>query len=272
MIKLHITKFSWRNCRIRIKTIIMKNFNRLVLFVTSIMLIQLLSSCNSQKVLNADFEDDELNAYPTLDLPGDPTGDLIQWFGNPGEFLRVLSWTDDNNETNNWLSFNQNSSDPNFYPGILSFIPVATSIQNSLYTFTWVGRIDGPPPSSFLDIHLTITENSSHGSDQVLSLVLKPQSFVTGESSRRFGVYMSEGGTLSSEPLGIIRSGRAHSFVITISEEDREYTIAGVGPAFTGSFSSEINLNRPTLSCIFSGFPGNGSYLFNYVGIHESDR
>lgn len=251
----------------------MKNYNKPIYWVGILLLLQFLSSCNSEKVLHADFEDDAHNSFPNLNLPGDPVGDEIQWYGNRGEHLKVLSQVNARDETENWMSFEQITSDPNFYPGLLSFTPASTSIGNSLYTITWVGKIGGPAgASNLLDIKISITENASNHSGRVLAMVLKPQSFAHGDGSRRFGVYLSEGGSLSAEPIGIIRSGIPHSVIITISEEEREYTIAGIGHTITRSFSSDINLNRPSLSFIFDGFPGIGVYQFNYVGIHEGAR
>ena len=250
----------------------MKNASKLGLPVLVLLIIQLLSSCNSQKVLHADFEDDVINTFPRLDLPGDPTGDLIQWYGAPGEHLKVVSRADDNDQTANWLLLDQSTLDPSFYPGLLSFVPTATSIENSLFTFTWVGKIGGPPNSSLLDVSISISENSNHQSDSVISLLMKPQPYVSGEGYRRFGVYLYENGMLSNEPIGILRSGITHSVIITISEENNEYTIAGIGHTITRAFSQDLTLNQPTLSFIFNGFPGIGNYEINYVGIHEDAR
>ncbi|WP_276167270.1 hypothetical protein [Zobellia alginiliquefaciens] len=236
-------------------------------------LISIQSNCRNSYKLTAKFESDTSNTFPDVSLPGNPDGDRIDWYGSSNSMLQVVSRTNSEGETSNWLQLNQTTNDPQFYPGLLSFVPAPETSDGVGYTVNWKGYIDVPlGADNLLDILVSVSEGESHRSDRVISFAMRPERLVDGERSRKYGIYLLENGSYSNTALGYVRTGGPHSISIFLFEETREYHIVGFGETIVRNFPEEIELNRPSLHFIFDGFPGIGVYRMDNVFILQGDR
>jgi len=62
---------------------------KLFLYSAAIASYCLLSACQSTKILTATFEADAINSPPAKDLPGDPSGDAIEYHNAVAPLLKV---------------------------------------------------------------------------------------------------------------------------------------------------------------------------------------
>ena len=68
----------------------MKKFH---VYLSAIMICAVMWSCKSSAILTASFESDAINSAPATDLPGDPSGDVIQFHADMTPQLKVQSST-----------------------------------------------------------------------------------------------------------------------------------------------------------------------------------
>lgn len=61
--------------------------------ITILAFTMFLYGCSPTVLLYDDFKSDPLGGIPTKDIPGSPTGDLVQYASNVGQRLKVVSFT-----------------------------------------------------------------------------------------------------------------------------------------------------------------------------------
>src|SRR5688572_33338138 len=122
---------------LHVKLVVMKK-----LTFSLIVLVSLLGwSCKSSKILKATFEGDPVNGLPAKNLPGDPSGDAIEYHDAIQPRLEVQNSTIAGSKALNF-TYNAINNPPTLSAQWLSFKGIGTNLTETLW-FTHVGKNDG---------------------------------------------------------------------------------------------------------------------------------
>ncbi|MGI9551850.1 MAG: hypothetical protein ACR2MT_11670 [Aurantibacter sp.] len=237
-----------------------------------LILVQILTSCTTNKLLSADFEGDTVGSLPALGLPGEPAGDEMQCIQCGSGDYRVISKTSGTPpETTKWLEIFGNISTPTEQRTMI-FVPIRRTLDNPVYTVTWRGSIVHPGRDSN-PFYINLFSGSATGSQSYFSLIFKRERHRGLDVS---SVYLSENGEdeEDAELIGRVRPDAPHAMTVFINSENRTFTIAGSGLPnnIEKSIPSSItNVREPVIWMSFVE-PGIGVYQIDNIQIIEGKR
>ena len=227
-----------------------------------IMLASLLGwSCKSSKILEATFESDALYGMPAKNLPGDPSGDVIEYHAAIGPQLEVQNSTIAGSKA---LIFIFNAiNDPNNPPPLsqqwLGFRGIGTNLTETLW-FTHTGQNNGA------NVLIDVTDGHAH---IIARMRISPNGAV-GLAQNLLDDY--------TNVIGNVGFG-VHTVVFTVTTSALKYNVTVFpesGPAITAENKPMITDNplyfnnpaHPTLSFLHQGsVPTGNSYAIGSVTI-----
>ena len=227
-----------------------------------IVLVSLLGwSCKSSKILKATFEGDPINGLPAKNLPGDPSGDVIDYHDAIQPRLKVQNSTIAGAKA---LIFTFNPlTNPNNPPTLseqwLGFKGIGTDLTETIW-FTYVGQNNGATVLIDVDdghAHIIARMRISPNGDVALAQNLMDN---------------------YTNVIGNVGSG-VHTVVFTVTTSSLKYNVSvfpSSGPAITAENKPMITQNplyfnnpaHPQLSFLHDGsVPTGNSYAIGSVDI-----
>lgn len=216
------------------------------------------SSCS--EILTATFEDDAINNPPATDLPGSPTGDVIQFNPAMEPQLRVQNSDISGSKALFYTDVEINNPPP-VSDRWINFKAKGTSLTETLW-FRHTGENMGA--TVMIDV-----------SDGHLHVIARMRIAFDGEVG--LSTSINDG---YSDVIGNLGSG-AHTVVFTIFPSTLKYNVTIVQPSgptitatnkpmITDDASSFSNPAHPTLSFLQSGGSGN-TYVIGSVSISRKE-
>jgi hypothetical protein len=243
---------------LHVKLVVMKK-----LTFSLIVLASLLGwSCKSSKILEATFESDALYGMPAKNLPGDPSGDVIEYHAAIGPQLEVQNSTIAGSKA---LIFIFNAiNDPNNPPPLsqqwLGFRGIGTNLTETLW-FTHTGQNNGA------NVLIDVTDGHAH---IIARMRISPNGDV--------GLANNLGDANYSNVIGNV-GNNVHTIVFTVMASTLKYNVSifpASGPVITAENKPMITDNplyfnnpaHPTLSFFHQGLtPTGNSYAIGSVTI-----
>lgn len=250
----------------------MKNFMNLSSLVMIVLILQMLSSCTTNKLLSANFEDDNLGSLPNLNLPGAPVGDSMGCVEcDSGDYRVVSKTTGVPPESTKWLEIFGNIPS-NGNQRTVIFSPTSGSLNNAIYTVNWKGYITHPG-SRNQPFSMSFFSGPATSSQVFFSLIFKDEIYRGQEVS---SIYLSDisQNEENSELIGRVPVDAPHVYDVFISTEERTFTILGSGLPITivrPIPSSIVNVKEPHVWLSFIE-QGIGVYQIDQIQILEGKR
>jgi len=200
---------------------------KLQVYLSAIVICAVMWSCKTSAILTASFESDAINSAPATDLPGDPSGDVIEFHSDMTPQLKVQSSTIAGSKA---LHFT-NVSIPDI-PGHqrwLSFKGVGTDLTKTIW-FTHTGQNTGASH----DFHIDVSDG--HG-----NLIARMQIASNGEVSLATNIIDDY-----SDVIGNVGS-QVHTIIFTVSASTLKYNVSiypSSGPAITAVDKPMITENQ----------------------------
>lgn len=238
----------------------MKGMPGTFLLVFVFVLLLVLPSCNRQRLLYADFEEDRIGGVPETGLLGDPEGDrmVLSGSGNSAYGIEGRTFKD---RTTKWLYLRKEGSAGTSARAI--FKPKPASSENLAYTIQWTGLIKELPANSY-PLHISVKKEGNY--HPYMALIIKQERTPDGEP-KKYGVYSAHEED-DAPPIGYLRAGIPHHITINVFTQLTEassykYQVLGLmGDNYYGEYytDSEGPIDAPTVWFEFSHGTGKGFY------------
>lgn len=209
----------------------------------------LVCSCQSTKVLVAGFEADAVNSPPATSLPGDPSGDVIQFNAAVEPQLKVQNSSIAGSKALHFT--NVAIVDPGGHNRWVSFRGIATDLTQPLW-FTHTGQNSGVMRDVFIDV------SDGHG-HLMARMRIKPNGEV-GLATTLVDNYSDVIGNIGSQVHTIVFSTTASTlkYNVTILKTSGPAITAENKPMITENVLSFNNPAHPSLSFRHSDAAGSG--------------
>lgn len=229
------------------------------LALSLIMLVSLFGwSCKSSKILTATFEGDPVNGLPAKNLPGDPSGDVIEYHDAIQPRLKVQNSTIAGSKALNF-TFNPINNPPTLSAQWLSFKGIGTNLTETLW-FTHVGKNNGAT------VLIDVSDGHAH-------LMARMRINPNGDVGLAQNIGDDYTNAIGNVGLGV------HTVVFTVTTSTLKYNVTifpESGPAITAENKPMITDNplyfnnpaHPMLSFLHQGsVPTGNSYAIGSVTI-----
>jgi hypothetical protein len=215
-------------------------------------------SCKSSKILNATFEGDPVNGLPVKNLPGDPSGDAIDYHDAIQPRLKVQNSTIAGTKALNF-TFNPINNPPILAAQWLSFKGIGTDLTETIW-FTHTGKNNGA----------TVLIDVSDGHAHVIARMRISENGDVGLAQNIQDNY--------TNVIGNVGTG-VHTVVFTVTTSNLKYNVTifpESGTAITAENKPMITDNplyfnnpaHPTLSFLHEGAtPTGNAYAIGSVSI-----
>lgn len=239
----------------------MKKVNA-ILVITSISI--LFTSCKSSKILSATFESDAINNPPAMNIPGDPSGDVIQYNPAIEEQLRVQNSETPGEKALHFINAPVSGS-VSGHQRWLGFRGVGTDLTKTIW-FTHTAKNVGATNDLLIDV----SDGYGH---LVARMRIKPNGEV-GLAKNMLDLYTDVIGTLA---------GGGHTIVFTVNASQLKYNVtifqktggaitATDKPMITENALSFANPAHPTISFQHTNGPNtNHKYIIESVLISKEE-
>jgi hypothetical protein len=199
---------------------------KLSFYALAIAVCCLVCSCESSKILSATFEADAINSPPAKNLPGDPSGDEIQYHDAVAPLLKVQNSGISGSKALHYTTLVINDPPP-LAARYVSFKGIGTDLTETLW-FTHTGQNMGSTILIFV---------SDGGGNSMARMRISPNGEVGLATSLNDGNYSNIIGNVGSE---------THTIVFTASPSTLQYNVTitkETGPAITATNKPMITTN-----------------------------
>jgi hypothetical protein len=229
------------------------------LTLSLIVLVSLLGwSCKSSKILTATFEGDPVNGLPAKNLPGDPSGDAIEYHDAIQPRLKVQNSTIAGAKALNF-TFNPINNPPTLSAQWLSFKGIGTDLTETIW-LTHTGQNNGAT------VLIDVTDGHAH-------IIARMRISPNGDVGLAQNIQDDYTNVIGNVGVGV------HTVVFTVTTSSLKYNVTVFpesGPAITEENNPMITNNplyfnnpaHPMLSFLHQGSVPNGnSYAIGSVSI-----
>lgn len=192
-----------------------------------VILSSLMWSCQSSKILSASFEGDAINNPPAKNLPGDPTGDVIEYNVALEPQLKVQNSTIAGSKSLHFT--NVPISNPSGHQRWLSFKGIGTNLTKTLW-FTHTGQNTGASHDFLIDV--------SDGHGHLMARMRIKTNGEVGLATNITDDYSDVIGNIGSE---------VHTIIFTTSPSTLKYNVTifkSTGPAITAENKPMITTDK----------------------------
>lgn len=233
---------------------------KLSVYLLAVVASSLMLSCKSSTILTASFEGDAINSPPATNLPGNPTGDVIEYHAAVEPQLKVQNSTISGSKALHYTNVPINNPPP-LASRWVAFKGIGADLTETLW-FLHTGD----------NIGATISIDASDGHGHLMARMRIASSGEVGLATNIADSY--------SDIIGNVGSG-AHTVVFTMFPATLKYNVTIIkasGPAITAENKPMITDNvlsfnnpaHPTLSFLNSEGSG-GTYAIGSVTITRKD-
>jgi hypothetical protein len=234
---------------------------KLHVYLSAIAICAVMWSCKTSAILSASFESDAINSAPATDLPGAPSGDVIQYHTDMTPQLKVQNSTIAGSKALHFT--NVSIPDVSGHQRWLSFKGVGTDLTKTIW-FTHTGQNTGASH----DLHIDVSDG--HG-----NVIARMRIATNGQVALAKNITDDY-----TDVIGNVGS-QVHTIIFTVSASTLKYNVTIFttnGPTITAENKPMITDNQlsfsnpahPTLSFQHSEAAGSGhTYAIGSVSISK---